>query len=69
MITNDDVLKCDGQWPRLIHMLVILIIFFKHLMSLIIVLRCFYKTLSELGVNKLLHLLMALINFSFDKGD
>ena len=69
MITNDDVLKCDDQWSRLIHMLVILIIFFKHLMSLIIVLRCFYKTLSELGVNKLLHLLMALINFSFDKGD
>ena len=48
-------------------MLAILIIFSKHLMSLITALRCFYKTLSELGVNKLLHLLIALINFSFDK--
>ena len=48
-------------------MLAISIIFFKHLMSLITALRCFYKTLSELEVNKLLHLLMALINFSFDK--
>jgi len=68
MISNGDVLKCDSQWPKLIYMLAILIIFFGHLMSLITTLKCFYKTLSELGVNKLLHLLIVFINFSFNKG-
>jgi len=36
-------------------------------MSLITALRCFHKILLELGVDKLLHLSMVLINSSFEK--
>ena len=67
MIIDDNVLKYDGQWPKLIHALVISTVFFKYLMFLTIALTSFHEILSELGVNKLLHLLMALINSSFKK--
>ena len=45
----------------------ILIKFFKHSVSLTTTLRCFHKTLLGSGADKLLHLLMALVNFSFEK--
>jgi len=50
------IIEYNGQWPRLIHVLAILTIFFKHLTSLITALRCFYETLSGLEVDELLHL-------------
>jgi len=68
MIKDDD-LKCNSQWPRLIHTLAILMIFFKHPVSLTTTLRCFHKTLLGLEVDELLHLLMAFVNISFEKRD
>ena len=41
--------------------------FSKYLLSLITSLRCFYKILSGLGADKLLYLLMAIVNYSFEK--
>jgi len=49
------------------YILKILIIFFKHSVSLTTTLRYFHETLSESGVDELLHLLIALVNFSFKK--
>lgn len=62
-----DILKCEGQWPSSRHMLAILMIFFKHILSLIIHLRCLYESLSRLGVEELLHLAIELINSSSEK--
>ena len=41
-----------------------LMMFFKHILSLIIHLRCLYKSLLEPGVEELLHLVIELINSS-----
>ena len=49
------------------YILAILIIFFKQLISLTTALRCFHKTLLGPGADKLLHLLIALVNSSFKK--
>ena len=57
-----DVLKYDGQWPSLMHTLAMLIMLFKHDLSLIICLRYFHKSLSGLGTEVLLHLAMELID-------
>ena len=59
-----DILKCKGQWLSLRHVLVILMIFFKHILSSIIHLRCLYEILSGLEVEELLHLAIELIKFS-----
>jgi len=67
MIIDANDLKYDGQCPKLMYTLVILIIFFEHLVFLTITLRCFHKTLLKSKVNKLLHLSMALVNFLFEK--
>ena len=48
-------------------MLAILMIFFKHILSLIIYLRCLYESLSGPGVEELLHLAIELINSSSEK--
>ena len=42
--------------------------FSKYLLFLMISLKCFYKILSGLEADKLLHLLMDVINFSLEKG-
>jgi len=62
-------LKCNGQYPRSIYILAILIIFFKHIKSLTTTLKYFHETLSRSGVDEILHLLMALMNFLFEKRD
>ena len=67
MIIDNNVLKCDSQYPRLIHVLAILTRFSKHLLFLIISLRCFHEILSDPRVNELLHLLMAIVNSSLEK--
>ena len=43
------------------------IILFRHSLFLMIILRCYYDNLSGSGVNKLLHLVMDLINSSSEK--
>jgi len=65
---EDDVLKCDGQWPKLIHVLAILIKFLKHELLLMINLRCLQDNLLELGVKELLHLMIELLNSSLENG-
>jgi len=42
--------------------------FLRHAASLTIFLRCLHDNLSGPGVNKLLHFLIELINFSFENG-
>ena len=67
MIDNDD-LKCNDQFSKLMHALAILTKFFKHSVFSTTTLRYFYKTLSRPRVNELLHLLVTLVNSSFEKG-
>ena len=67
MIIDNNILKCNSQCPKLIHVLAILTILIKHVLSLTIVLRYFYNTLSGLGVDKLLHLVIAFLNSSVEK--
>ena len=44
---EDDILKCDGQYPKLVHMLAILMKLLRHVLSLTITLRCFHNNLSS----------------------
>jgi len=69
IIIDDDILKCNGQCPKLItwHVLVMSTILIKHVLSLIIILRCFHKILFGPGVDELLHLVIAFLNFSVEK--
>ena len=62
MIDNNN-LKYDGQYPRLIYTSAMLIKIFKHLSSL----RYFQDILSKPGINKLLLLTIALLNSSIEK--
>ena len=68
IIIDIDVLKCKDQCLKLIQALAMLIIKFKHISSLIICLRNFHKILLGLGADELLHLLIASLNSSFEKG-
>ena len=46
----------------MIHTLAMLMKFFKHILSLTITLKCFQDILSSSGVDKLLHLMIMLLN-------
>ena len=50
---NDNDLKCNGQCPKLIYTLTILMKFFKYLVFLTITLKYFHKILSGLKVEYL----------------
>jgi len=65
---NNKVLKCAGHRPRLIHMLTMLMILVRHLLSLMTTLRYFHEIQSSPGVNKLLHLTMVLLSSSLENG-
>ena len=67
MMINDNILKCNGQYPKLIHMLVMLTKLLRHISFLIIALRCFQDNLSSPRINKSLYLAIALLNFSVKK--
>ena len=67
MMIDEDNLKCKGQYLRLIQKLVILMMLSKHFSFLMTSLRCFHEIQSGLGVDKLLHLLMAIINSFLEK--
>ena len=64
MIIKLDVLKCDGQCPELIHILVMLIKIFRYKQLLTMTLRCLHNILLGPGVNELLHLKIVLLNSS-----
>jgi len=65
IIMDVETLKCDSQWPNSMHALVMAIRFLRNVTSLIYLLK--YLLFSS-GVNRLLHLLMALMNFFSEKG-
>ena len=68
MMIEDDSLKWVSQWPSVIHTLVMLMKLLKHFLFFMTAFRCFYKMWSSLEVDKLLHLSIALLNFSWEKG-
>ena len=57
MIINVDNLTCDGQCPKLMQALAMLMTLFK----------IFHEILSGPGTEESLHLLMAFLNSSFKK--
>ena len=59
-----DFLKWLDQYPISKHALAITIMFFKHVLSLIMYLRCSYESLSGPDTDMLLHLTIALLNSS-----
>ena len=61
-----EILKCKGQYPNSIQVFVIVIIFFRHILSLRIILRCLYNSFFRSGVDILLYLNKELVN-SFSK--
>jgi len=62
-----EALKCEGQCLNLMHTLAMLINFLRYVMFLTHLLRCIYNNLSGPEVDKLLHLAVALVNFSSEK--
>ena len=63
-----DVLKWVGQCSISRQAFAMLTMFFKHDLSLMICLRCLYSSLSGLGIDELLYLLIALVNSFYEKG-
>jgi len=68
IIIDVDTLKCKGQCPKSIQALVIFKTLSRHAEFFRISFRCLYDNLSGLGVELLLHLLIADTNFSLEKG-
>ena len=68
IMINVKTLKCDGQWPNFIHALALAISFLRNVMSLTHLLRFLHDDLSSPGVDRLLHLEMALTNSFSEKG-
>ena len=66
IMIDDDTLKYNGQCLKLIHVLAMLMILFKHVSSLTITLRCFYDILSRSSVDELLYLTIASLSSSFE---
>jgi len=60
-----NVLKCNSQCPKSIHVLAILIKLLRQDLSLTMTLRSLQDSLS--GVKALLHLLMEILNSSLEK--
>jgi len=67
-IIIDDILKCDGQCPRLIHTLAILMKLLRYVLSLTMTLKCLHDNLSGTEVEVLLHFIIELLNFLTKKG-
>ena len=57
-----EFLKWLGQYPISKHTLAIVMMFFKHVLFLIIHLRYSHESLLGLGTDMLLHLTIALVN-------
>lgn len=66
IMIDNDTLKYNGQYLKLIHVLAMLMILFKHVSSLTITLRCFHNILSRPSVNELLYLTIASLSSSFE---
>jgi len=68
MITVEDLLKWLGQYPKLIQAFAIFMILGRHLLCFRTDLRWLHNSLSGPGVDKLLQLLIAILNSSFENG-
>ena len=69
MMIEVDILKCDSQCSKSIHMLAILIKFLRYDKLWMMALRCLQESLSSLGVKVLLHLLINVRNSSLEKSN
>ena len=67
MMMDIDSLKCDGQCPKLIHILARFMMLARHAKFLVITLRCLQDNLSGPEIKLLLHLLIDIKNSSFKK--
>ena len=67
IITVEEILKWDSQWLNLMQVLVMKMMFFRHVLSLRMILRCLYNNLSGPEVDELLHLVKELTNSSLAK--
>jgi len=63
----EEILKWDGQWPSSIQAFAMEIMFFKHVLSLRIILRCLHDSLLGSRVEELLYLIRELTNSSSAK--
>jgi len=66
MIIIDDILKSFGQYSKSIQALAILMTLVIQSSSFIMDLRCLYNSLPSPGVDELLQLSKAILNFSFE---
>ena len=64
---DEDILKWNNQCPKLIQVLVMLILLSKYLSSPTTNSRYFHKILSGPEADKLLYLLIAIINYFLEK--
>ena len=64
-----NILKCNSQYPKLIHVLAILIKFLRYDELWIMALRCPQENLSSLGVKVLSYLLIDDKNSSLEKSN
>ena len=67
MMIEVETLKCKGQWSNSKHVSAILMIFFRHMLFLTIHLRYLHISLFGPKNNKLLHLLIELMNSALEK--
>ena len=67
MIIENNSLKWAGQCPKVIYILVMLTILVRHFLFLTTNFRCFHKMWFRLGVDKLLHLSITVLNSSWEK--
>ena len=62
MVMVVETLKCEGQYPNSMHMLVMLINFLRHTTFLTYFLRCLHDNLSSSEVDEFLYLAIALVS-------
>ena len=67
IMIDKEFLKCNSQWLRLIHVLVILIISSKHLLFFKTSFKCFHNIWLGPRVDKLLYLSIVFLSFFFKK--
>jgi len=68
MIIVDDLLKWFGQYSKSIQVFVIFMMLVRQILCFRIDLRWLYDNLSSPGVDKLLQLLITILNSSFENG-
>ena len=66
MITMEECLKWLGQYPKLMHISMMLMIWDRHISCFRMALRCHHVSLSEPGAEELLHLIKSHLNSSFE---